>query len=72
MTKSKDMTIGEIVNAIAEGADIRVTVDNDCVFAYRYDGRDEEGEKVSDFNDAIPEQLLIDALTLLGINAERA
>ena len=70
--QEQNMTVQDIRLANSEGADIRVTVDNDCVYAYRYDGRDEDGEKVSDFNDVTPEQLLIDVLSDLGINVERA
>lgn len=66
----REMTLAQIVAANAEGETIRVFVDNDCVAAYG----DEGGEriKVSSFNDGTPEQLLYQALDLLGIPAEPA
>ena len=66
----QEMTLAQIVAANAEGETIRVLVDTDCVAAYRYEGG--ERIKVSSFNDGTPEQLLYEALNLLGIKAKPA
>ena len=62
----KYKTVRAFVNA-AQSGEFKgvVIVDNDCVYAYVGD------EEVFDFNDANPEEVLIDVLEALGVNAER-
>lgn len=56
----------DFVEAAVNGelADVSVLVDNDNVSAYRGD------EMVCDFNDAGPQQALLEVLTALGVKAE--
>jgi len=56
----------EFIEAAVNGelADVSVVVDNDNVSAYRGD------EQVCDFNDAGPQQALLEVLTALGVKAE--
>jgi hypothetical protein len=66
----REMTLAQVVAANVRGERIRVVVDNDRVGAYRYEG--DEPISVSFFADATPQELLYEALDLLGIPAEPA
>ena len=65
-------TIQEFIEAAKAGelAGVTVTVDNDSVYAYKHDEDEDDSEKVFDFNDAGPREVLIDVLGALGIEAE--
>ncbi len=69
----KYKTIQEFLEAAKSGelAGVTVTVDNDSIYAYKYSDTDDgDDEKVFDFNDAGPQQALVELLQAIGIEAE--